>query len=161
MASLPFQYSGQGFSLQRDKGRFVLPASFRKTVRESSGGTTLCLAKHDRWKCLVAFGKSYAEGFDELLDQEAKEKGAGFDRELRALQLNNFTEVPFDDSGRFVLPAYLGERVEIKDEIYFQGGGNKLMLFAPEALYALGDGFEGLQDACKHMQAEALKAKKP
>jgi MraZ protein len=164
MASQPFRYSGQGFSLQRDKGRFVVPAMFRKTVRESSGGTTLCLAKHDRWTCLVAFGKSLADGFEDLLDREAEtasKAGRDFDRELRSMQLNNFVEVPFDDSGRFVLPGFLGERVGIAEQIYFQGGGDRMMLFAPDELYKMGAGFEGFQDACRDAQADALKAKKP
>ena len=52
-------YSGQDFSLQGEKGRFVLPAEFRKTVKTSSGGERiLCLAKHDRWNCLTGFGLS-------------------------------------------------------------------------------------------------------
>src|SRR5579871_5441144 len=124
MASQPFRYSGPGFSLQRDKGRFVLPAAFRKIVKESSLGATLCLAKHERWPCLVAFGRSFADGFDAILERDAADaarQNKDFDRELRAMQLNNFIEVPFDDSGRFVLPPYLGERVGIGEEIYFQG----------------------------------------
>jgi MraZ protein len=164
MASQPFRYSGQGFSLQRDKGRFVLPAIFRKTVRESSVGGVLCIAKHDRWKCLVAFGKSLADGFDDLLDREASVAAAAgreFDRELRSMQLNNFVEVPFDESGRFVLPSFLGERAGISEQIYFQGAGDRMTLFAPDELYKMGAGFEGFQDACRDAQADALKAKKP
>ena len=163
MATTPFRYVGQGFSLQRDKGRFVLPAPFRKTARESSLGTTLCLAKHERWRCLVAFGKSLTEGFEDLLDREAADAARAnreFDRELRSMQLNNFFEIPFDDSGRFVLPQFLGERAGIGEEIYFQGAGDRVILFAPDELYKMGAGFEGFQDACRHMQAEA-KAKKP
>jgi MraZ protein len=164
MATQPFRYSGQGFSLQRDKGRFVLPAPFRKTARESSLGAVLCIAKHDRWNCLVAFGRSLADGFEELLDREeaaAMKAGRDFDRDLRSMQLNNFVEVPFDDSGRFVLPSFLGERAGISEQIYFQGAGDRMTLFAPDELYKLGAGFEGIQDACRDMQADALKAKKP
>jgi MraZ protein len=165
MASQPFRYSGQGFSLQRDKGRFVLPAPFRKTARESSGNRpTLCLAAHDRWRCLIGFGLSRAETFEEQLEQEAADAARynrEFDRELRAMQLNNYTEVPFDDSGRFVLPQYLADPAGIGDEIYFQGSGANLVIFAPDELYKMGDGFQGFQNACRHMQAEAQKAKKP
>ena len=47
MASMPYIYSGQGFSLQRDKNRFVLPAAFRSTLKESSGGPVVCLGKSE------------------------------------------------------------------------------------------------------------------
>jgi MraZ protein len=165
MASQPFRYSGPGFSLQRDKGRFVLPAPFRKTIRESSENRpTLCLAAHDRWRCLIGFGLSRAEDFEAQLDREADDaarQNREFDRELRAAQLNNFIEVPFDDSGRFVLPQYLGDPAGIGEEIYFQGGGGNFLLFAPDELYKMGAGFEGFQAACRHMQAvETAKAKK-
>ena len=55
-------YSGQGFSLIGEKGRFVLPPDFRKAVRDSGQGErVLCLAKHPRWKCLTGFGLSRVE----------------------------------------------------------------------------------------------------
>ena len=38
-AGKPVTYSGQGFSLLGEKGRFVLPPDFRKAVRDS--GATL------------------------------------------------------------------------------------------------------------------------
>ena len=166
MASPPFSYSGQGFSLQRDKGRFVLPPAFRKTVKESSGGRpVLCLAKHDRWSCLTGFGLSRREGFEEQLDREeahAEKTGGAFDRDMRALQLNGFAEVPFDESGRFVLPTHLPELCAIGDQLYFQGAGQFFVLFAPEEIAKMGPGFEGAQAACRQMQADALgKAGRP
>jgi MraZ protein len=160
MASQPYQYRGQDFSLLRDKGRFVLPAPFRRTVRESSANRpVLCLVKHHRWPCLIGFGLSRADSFGELLDQEqadAERKGADFDRELRETQLNSFREVPFDDSGRFVLPAYLAELGAIDSRIFFQGAGPVVQLWSPDRLAAMGEGWENAQAACRHLAAEAL-----
>ena len=49
-AGKPIAYSGQGFSLLGEKGRFVLPPDFRKAVRDSGlGERVLCVAKHPRW----------------------------------------------------------------------------------------------------------------
>jgi MraZ protein len=91
-------YSGQGFSLRGEKSRFVLPPQFRKTVRESSDGArVLCLAKHERWNCLTGFGLSRREAFAAQLDREetiALQAGRDFDRDLRAVQLYGFSEVP-------------------------------------------------------------------
>jgi MraZ protein len=159
-AAQPYTYSGQGFSLLRDKGRFVLPPQFRKTVKESSqGAKTLCLARHDRWKCLVGFGLSRTDEFVAQLDREeerAIKTGQDFDRDLRAMQLYGFVEVPFDDSGRFVLPDHLGELAGVVDQLYFQGAGAFFTVWNPEELAAMGAGWEGPQAACRKLAAEAL-----
>ena len=89
-------YSGQAFSPAGDKNRFVLPPTFRKAVKESSNGKTLCLTKHDRWNCLVGFGLSRKEEFEQQLDREeemAFKFGRDFDRETRSSQLNGFSEL--------------------------------------------------------------------
>ena len=105
MEGQAISYSGQGFSLRGEKGCFVLPPQFRKSVRESSeGNRTLCLAKHERWNCLTGFGLSRKDAFTAQIDREemlAIQRGHEFDRDLRQIQLFGFTEVPFDDSGRF------------------------------------------------------------
>ena len=160
MASQPFKYRGQDFSLLRDKGRFVLPAQFRKTVKESSANRpVLCIAKHNRWPCLIGFGKSLEDSFDDILDREelqAEKRGQEFDRELRETQLSSFKEVPFDDSGRFVLPVYLAGLAGIDDQIYLQGAGDVVQLWAPARLFAMGEGWENQQAACRQLAADAL-----
>ena len=159
-AQQPYSYSGQGFSLQGDKGRFVLPSQFRKTVRESSYGTkTLCIAKHDRWNCLTGFGLTRKDGFEAQLDREeavAVQAGKDYDRELRALQLYGFSEVPFDDSGRFLLPDHLGRLAGVADRLYFQAAGSFFTIWHPEELAKMGAGWEGAQAACVSLEAEAL-----
>lgn len=164
MASQPYSYNGTGFSLLRDKGRFVLPPQFRKTVKESSGDRpVLCLDKHDRWSCLIGFGLSRKDGFEAQLDREedlAAKRNADFDRELRGVQLNGFAQMPFDESGRFVLPDYLAELAHVQDQLYFQGAGPFFVIFSPAELAKMGAGWEGAQAACRQLAAEAAgKAK--
>ena len=158
-ARQPFSYSGQGFSLLRDKGRYVLPPQFRKTVKESSGDSkVLCLAKHDRWNCLTGFGLSRKSDFIAQLDREealAAQTGKPFDRDLRSQQLYGFTEVPFDDSGRFVIPDHLAKLAGFGEQLYFQGAGAFFMIWSPDQLVAMGEGWEGAQAACASLAAEA------
>ena len=119
-------FSGQAFTPAGDKGRYVLPPLMRKAVKESSDGRILCLSKHDRWNCLTGFGLSRKVELEAQLDREeemAFKFGRDFDRETRSMQLNSFTELPFDDSGRFVMPEYLRELADIGDGLYFQGAG--------------------------------------
>ena len=151
-------YSGQAFSPLGDKGRYVLPPAFRKAVRDSSDSRVLCLAKHDRWHCLTGFGLSRKAEFDVQIAREeerALRLGRDFDVELRQMQLFGFTEVPFDDSGRFVIPDYLADLGQLDNGVYFQGAGSFFTLWNPAQLAKLGEGWEGAQAACTKLVAEA------
>jgi MraZ protein len=154
-------YSGQAYSPAGDKGRFVLPPLFRKAVRDSSEGRVLCLMKHPGWNCLVGFGLSRKEELNAQLDREeemAIRLGKEFDRDTRASQLFGFLEMPFDDSGRFVMPEHLRRIGLIEDGLYFQGGGRFFTLWNPAELAKMGDDWAGAKAACESFLEEA-KAK--
>ena len=154
-------YSGQAYSPAGDKGRFVLPPLFRKAVKDSSDGRVLCLMKHPTWNCLVGFGLSRKEELNAQLDREeemAARIGKDFDRDTRASLLFGFSEMPFDDSGRFVMPDHLRKTGRIEDGLYFQGGGRFFTLWNPAELAKMGDEWEGAKAACDSFLEEA-KAK--
>lgn len=159
----PITFSGQGFSLVGEKGRFVLPPELRKAVRESGQGERLlCLAKHPRWKCLTGFGLSRADQLEDELDREeaiALERGNEFDRDERAQQLYGFTRIPFDDSGRFVLPERYFKLGGLTDRLFFQGGGKMFTIWNPVELAKMGTGWEDAQEACADLEAQALAGK--
>ena len=164
VAKAPAGYSGQGFSPRGDKGRYVLPPAFRNAIAPTERDPrTLCLVKHDRWNCLTGFGLARTESFEALLDRE--ESAAGnlkkeFDRELRSTQLWAFSEVPFDASGRFILPDHLAELCAIDQGICFLGGGSFFTLWAPKQLYAAGDAWAGQQALCRKLEADAKGKRK-
>ncbi|MGH6785958.1 MAG: division/cell wall cluster transcriptional repressor MraZ [Novosphingobium sp.] len=163
MESRAVTFSGQGFSLRGEKGRFVLPPEFRKAVRESGGGErVLCLGKHPRWKCLTGFGLSRADDFEAELDREergALDRGQDFDRDQRAHQLYGFASVPFDDSGRFILPDRHVRLGGIDDCAFFQGGGRFFTIWSPAELARMPSGWEDAQEACADLQAQARNGK--
>lgn len=153
-------FSGQAYAPAGDKGRYVLPPLFRKAVRESSDGRVLCLAKHDRWNCLVGFGLSRKPELEAQLDREeelASRSGREFDRETRSSQLNGFVELPFDDSGRFVMPEYLRKLANIGEGLFFQGGGRFFTLWNPDELAKMGDDWAAARAACAALVSETGK----
>ena len=159
----PVVYSGQDFSPRGEKGRYVLPPDFRKPVIESSNGKVLCLAKHERWKCLVGFGLSRKGELETQLGHEedrAIRLGRDFDVDTRRLQLFGFKTISFDDSGRFIVPEYLADLGKLTGDAFFQGAGSFFTLWNPDELYRMGDGFESAQAACRALVEEAGKRKK-
>lgn len=164
MGNLPTGYSGQGFSLRGEKGRYVLPPSFRKAIAPTEDDPRiLCLVKHDRWNCLSGFGLARTDSFNAQMDREeesALRLGSSFDREMRLIQLWNFTEIPFDASGRFVLPDHLGDLGGIDSAICFLGGGDSFTLWNPERLYEMGAGWEGPQAICRKLAEDARGKRK-
>ena len=164
MAQRPNGYSGQGFSLRGEKNRLALPSAFRKAVTDSSGGErVLCVAKHDRWKCLTGFGLSRTERFEEYLDREeerATRLGNDFDRDAMSMVLYGYEEVPFDASGRFVLGDDLAEVGNLRDEVFFHGAGDFFTVWSPDELYAMGPQLDLAKASCRRFQAESAKGRR-
>jgi MraZ protein len=159
-------YSGQAYSPAGDKGRFVLPPAFRKAVKESSeGAKTLCLASHDKFECLIGFGLSRIDTLHKKLDDEEERAIrlglSDFDRDVRAQQLFGFEQLPFDDSGRFVMPDHLRDLGKVGEGLYFQGAGDFFFIWNPAELARMDDGWRGAKAACAKLMAEVqTKAKK-
>ena len=145
MSQRTIGYRGQGFSLRGEKDRFVLPPLFRKVFAELGDEGTLCVAKHHTYPCLIAFGPSRTESFEDILDKEeenAVRRGVEFDRDLRSTQMWTFTEVPFDKSGRFILPSSYAKVGGIGENICFLGGGQFLTMWDLDRLGAMGGGWQ-------------------
>ncbi|WP_240310942.1 division/cell wall cluster transcriptional repressor MraZ [Altererythrobacter sp. ZODW24] len=156
-------YNGQAFSPLGDKGRFVLPPDFRKAVKVSSDGRVLCLAKHDRWNCLIGFGLSRKPELEDELDREEEKAvrlGRDYDRDLAAMQKFGFSEVSFDDSGRFIMPDHLATLARIEDGLYFHGAGKFFTLWNPAELGRVEAGMEAAQVTCQRLVADAEAKRK-
>ena len=63
--------------------------------------------------------------------------------------------MPFDDSGRFVMPDHLRTLGNIDDGLYFQGGGRFFTLWNPEELAQMGDDWAGAKAACESFLSDA------
>ena len=153
-------FSGQAFSLRSEKGRFTLPPAFRNAVKLSTVDRKLCLTKHDKWDCLVGFGMNRVDDFEAILDREeesAYKFGRDFDRDTRAMQLHSFETMPFDDSGRFIMPEFVRDLGGIEDALFFQGAGRFFTVWNP----AKGQDMAMPKAACRALEKEAYaKGKK-
>ncbi|PEQ12659.1 division/cell wall cluster transcriptional repressor MraZ [Novosphingobium sp. PC22D] len=161
MAGQPLIFRGQGFSLQRDKNRFVLPVPFRGVLKELSEGLTVCFNKHERWPCLKGYGLNSVEGFEKQIADEkeaALRLGRDFDEDKRASELYSDFQAPFDTSGRFVMPEDCVSLADLGDELFFLGGGKFFTVWNPEHLYEMDESWDAAKTACRNY-AERERAK--
>jgi len=160
-------FSGYGFSLRDEKGRFAIPVDFRSDLKQASDGRkTICLDIHPDWECASAFGLSRRRDIKSIIAQareDARENNERFDRLELTAQLTGFSKIAFDDSGRFVMPSDLLEDCGIEDAIYWHAVDDHIALFNPEILYDRGPRF--MRNRCRRAEREArakaaAKAKK-
>ena len=113
------------------KGRFLLPAGFRKQLPETSAnqfvinrGFESCLTLYtmDQWQGI-------SQKLNELNDFNPKV------REFKRLFLNGATIVELDSAGRMNLPKSLMESAGLKKEIIFSAQGNKVEIWDKEKYY--------------------------
>jgi MraZ protein len=162
LAETKIRYRGQGFSLQREKNRFVLPAQLRSVVRQSSDKMLVCLVKHPEWTCIEGFGLSHVDEIEADIERaaaHAADKGLPFNKQLRLAQLNIMSEVPFDGSGRFVMPNALMSVARIEKEMFFHGIGDSFLIWNPDELAQMGEGWEAIIAACEDERARARAGK--
>ena len=155
---------GQAYSPIGEKDRFVLPAFARKKIRESSGSRILCLAKHGKYTCLSGFGLGRTDDLQKQLEREediALQRGEEFETDARAAQLFGFSEIGFDDSGRFSLPEHLMSLAGVEDGLYFHGGGKTMTVWSPARLFDMDSAWDHAKVTCRSlMEAADAKAKK-
>lgn len=168
LAEAKIRYRGQGFSLQREKNRFVLPAQLRGMVKQSSGKMLVCLVKHPEWTCIEGFGLSHVDEIEAEIERDAAPAAdKGFQankelrlaRQLRLAQLNIMSEVPFDGSGRFIMPNALMSVAGIEKEMFFHGIGDSFLIWNPDELAKMGEGWEAIIAACEDERARARAGK--
>ena len=130
----------KGYALQGidGKGRVALPAPMRLIVEGQKGDRTLLLSDDDKRGCLRAADPSWADRlYDRLTIDAARALDAGheIDRDdIAAEAFGRFDEVPFDTSGRFILPPFLRAKGALSGLAFFWGAGDTIELWAPDKL---------------------------
>lgn len=112
------------------KGRFLLPAGFRKQLPEAAESFVInrgfenCLSLYPKtnWDAL-------ADSINRLNDFNPKV------REFKRLFLNGATPVELDSAGRLLIPKPLQDYADISKEIVFSAQGNKVELWNKDAYH--------------------------
>jgi MraZ protein len=137
-------FQGSALNAVDAKGRLSVPAFVRAVVERRSDAKAIVVGAHEVAPCLTAYGRGYARNlYGEMerrrLAEEAK-GGTLEDHYARAHRLFGMTEdVPYDTSGRIVLPPMMRRKGRIEDFALFVGVGGTVEIWNPRIALEKGD----------------------
>jgi MraZ protein len=150
----------KGYALQGidGKGRVALPAPMRLIVERQGGEPKVTLTDDRKRGCLRAGDLGWS---DRLYDrtaadaERALDAGREIDRdEIGSSALGPLDDVPFDASGRFILPPFLKGKGQLTNLAFFWGAGDSIEIWSPDVLLADPSADEGKKERCAWLMNE-------
>jgi MraZ protein len=150
-------YQGGGIGLVDDKGRVAIPNALRSTLQQNSpradgkDGGTIIVAAHEDAPCLVAYDPAYLPELKAELDRRV-ELSRGPDGKVNHNILRdgaNGEAVPFDGSGRFIMPAWPRFHANIGPHAFFWGTFSLIEIWDPATLAAQSNIAPRMQSALR------------
>ena len=117
--ALEHLFQGSALNAVDAKGRVSVPSFLRSVIERRGDARTIVLAKHDSFPCLSAYDPAYAAlkhaKLERLLEKEETSPDAQLEYQQRNLMAFAATEeVPYDTSGRIVLPPMMRRKGELR-----------------------------------------------
>jgi len=148
------RYQGHGIGLVDDKGRVAIPAPLRATLAanapraDGKGGGSIVVGAHEDSPCLIAYDPAYLDILADDLDRREAEslRDGRYDRNIKRAAASG-EEVPFDGSGRFVMPDFPRFHAGIEEHAFFYGQLDYIEIWNPRTLLAT----DGLPDVMTNM----------
>ena len=139
--ALEHLFQGSALNSVDAKGRVSVPAFLRSVIERRGDARTITLAKHESFPALSAYDPAYAalkhNKLERLLEKEETNPNAQLDYEQRNLMAFAATEeVPYDSSGRIVLPPMMRRKGGIDDLALFLGAGETFQIWNPKLFLA-------------------------
>jgi len=152
--ALEHLFQGSALNAVDAKGRVSVPAFLRSVIEKRGDSKTITLAKHEVFPCLAAYDPAYAalkySKLERLAEKEETVGGSELDYARRALMAFGATEeVPYDSSGRIVLPPMMRRKGGIEELALFIGTGETFQLWNPSAFLGHPDIPEDLKDIAR------------
>ena len=155
-------FNGSALNAVDGKGRLSIPAFIRAVVERRSDAKAIILGAHEVDPCLTAYDRGYARHLHvenerrRLLEESAS--GGETSHYRRARRTFGLTEdVPYDPSGRIILPPMMRRKGRIEDLALFVGVGGTFEIWNPHV--ALEHGDEDLRElAAYRLEEKGLQA---
>lgn len=139
----PEIFTGNALNAVDAKGRLSVPAFIRSILDRTSESRIVSIGVHESAPCLTVFGPSYLQHMLGQFDRRelaGEEKGGDpGDLDDRARGVFGMIErVPYDSSGRIVLPPMLREEGRVEDLALFVGRARFVELWNPKIAIEVG-----------------------
>ena len=125
------------------KGRLSVPAFVRTVIERRSDARAIVVGAHEVSPCLTAYGRNYARNLSRRLERRRlaeEEQATRTTHYARARRMFGMTEdVPYDPSGRIVLPPMMRRKGKIEDLALFVGVGGTFEIWNPRIALVEGD----------------------
>jgi MraZ protein len=155
-------FNGNALNAVDAKGRLSIPAFIRAVVERRSDAKAIVIGAHEADPCLTAYDRGYAKTLHaENERRRLQEEDKGGDSQShysRARRTFGLTEdVPYDPSGRIILPPMMRRKGRIEDLALFVGVGGTFEIWNPQL--ALESGDESLRElAAYRLEEKGLRA---
>ncbi len=150
----------KGYALQAidGKGRVALPAPMRLIVEGADANRSLLLTDDRKRQCLRAGDQGWSDRLYDRSETDAAralDAGKDIDRdEIGSKALGHLDDVPFDASGRFILPPFLRGKGDLTTLAFFWGAGDSIEIWSPTVLLADPDADPGKKERCAWLMQE-------
>ena len=139
--ALEHLFQGSALNAVDAKGRVSVPAFLRTVIERRGDARSIVLAKHDSFPALSAYDPAHAaklhEKIERLLEKQETDPAAEIEYARRTMMAFGATEeVPYDSSGRIILPPMMRRKGEIGDLALFLGVGETFQVWNPTLFLA-------------------------
>ncbi len=157
--ALEHLFQGSALNAVDAKGRVSVPAFLRGVIERRGDARTIVLAAHDSFPCLSAYDPAYAALKHAKLERLLEKEETGADAQLEYQQRNLMAfaateEVPYDSSGRILLPPMMRRKGGLEDLALFLGTGETFQVWNPQTLLSDKNIPEDLKDICRYRLEE-------
>ena len=161
--ALEHLFQGSALNAVDAKGRVSVPAFLRSVIERRGDARTIVLAKHEVFPCLSAYDPAFAAlkyaKLERLAEKEETQASSELDQARRALMAFGATEeVPYDSSGRILIPPMMRRKGGLDDLALFIGAGETFQLWNPKAFLADKNVPEDMKDIARfRLEERGLK----
>ncbi|HET9811367.1 MAG TPA: division/cell wall cluster transcriptional repressor MraZ [Sphingomicrobium sp.] len=162
--ALEHLFQGSALNAVDAKGRVSVPAFLRSVIERRGDARTITLAKHESFPALSAYDPAYAalkhSKIERLFEKQEGDADAALDYQQRNLLAFAATEeIPYDSSGRIVLPPMMRNKGRIDDLALFLGAGETFQIWNPKLLLAEPAMPEDMKDIVRfRLEERGIKA---
>lgn len=139
--ALEHLFQGSALNAVDAKGRVSVPAFLRSVIERRGDARTITLAKHESFPALSAYDPAYAalkhQKLERLFEKQEGDSSSDLDYQQRNLMAFAATEeVPYDSSGRILIPPMMRRKGSIEELALFLGAGETFQIWNPRLFLA-------------------------